>query len=175
MIIFSFFYIVLNAIAWRFRGGGFFETGSTQFVRLVAGISLSIPIVFFFDSWLYIWIIPVVFLGLVFSSWGDFFDMGTNENPKSEELVSPLIKWLDPGSVIHDVVGMSLTGIVMISPLLLFFWLTNTIIWYILIAGLLMGPIYLISWRLIKHSNAIVYAEFAMGAILSAAILFSLI
>lgn len=174
MIIFSLFYIILNAIIWRFRGGGFFETGSTQLVRLIAGIALSIPIVLLLNSWLYLWIIPAIFFGLVLASWGDFFDMGTNENPKSNELVSPLIKWLDPASVKHDVVGMSLTGVVMVSPMILFFMLTGISIWYILVSGMLMGFVYLIAWKIFGHPSAIGYAEYTMGALLAIAILLSL-
>jgi len=166
-IIFAISYIILNSIIWRFRGGGFFETGSTQLVRAIAGLAIATPLALWFVD-PYIMVLAIaVFFGLVLASWGDFFDMGTNEVGKSRELVSPLIRWLDPNSVTHDLVGMSLTGIVMVLPsVIVLGWLGMPVL-PIAVAGSLMGLVYLLSWKVWEYPKSIGNAELMMGAVLA--------
>jgi hypothetical protein len=151
-----------GAVLWRFRGGGFVYVGSTQLVRAVCGVGLAAPLAWL-HGWDWLWLAPAIFFGLVLVGWGDFMDMATNLKPKSEELVSPLVRWLGPGTLLHDVVGMTLTGMVMVSlPAIAVGCAGGT--WALpLLAGLGLAPAYLLGWRVSSRYPTEV-AEAVFGA-----------
>lgn len=166
-------YVVLGAVLWRFRGGGFIHTGSTQLARAVCGLGLALPLFALYgDPWLLL-IAPATFMGLVFTGWGDFMDMGRTGG-LSNELVSPLLSDLDPKTVLHDVIGMSLSGIVAIAPIGLTMFILNLPIWPIVVAGALFGPLYWMAWKIFDRLQT-EYAEYAVGSVVATALYMSLV
>jgi hypothetical protein len=144
--------MILGAIGWHFRGGGWIDLGSTQAARLIGIAILVAPLVYFSGNLALLGLIVTLFVGVATIGWGDFFDMGTTEG-KSEETLSPLVKfWLDPKGIWHDIVGMSLCGIWLTIPSVLLLWFLSVPYEFILlIAGALIGPIYYISWHWLPH------------------------
>jgi hypothetical protein len=113
-----------------------------------------------------------IFIGLAMVGWGDFMDMG-NTVGKSEELVSPLLKWMDPKKVSHDILGMSITGVIVMLPTAILFWWLSYSAFTLLVAGALFGPIYYLSWQINKKQPTEL-AEFIVGFVVGVAICLSL-
>lgn len=168
-ILLSTLYIAFAAALWRFRGGGIHATGSTQLARAVCASLLVCPIAFMAGNlWLFL-LAPALFVGMVIIGWGDFMDMGRT-SPKSEELVSPLVRWLGPASVTHDVVGMSLSGAVLLTPATIVLAFLTPYAGLLMLAGALFGPIYWVGWKLSPVSGTET-AEWIVGAAVGAALL----
>jgi hypothetical protein len=161
-------YVMLGAAAWIFRGGGFWSTGSTQFARAGGAAAMILPLYLYFGGVWLILLIPTLWAGLALVGWGDFFDMGRNlpGTAKSEELVSPLLSWMDPASITHDLLGMSLSGLVVMLPSVILMSVMGVAWWSLLIPGLLLGPIYWLGWA-ISEKHAISVSEGLAGGIIS--------
>ena len=173
--IMSSMYVLLGAAAWMLRGGAFWNTGSTQLARLGAALSLSVPISVYMWDPVWLLLILCVWVGVASVSWGDFFDMGSNDSTtaQSKELVSPLLRWLSPTSIWHDLLGMSLTGLVMMAPSVLLYAWMGASWWWLLVPGIMLGPIYWLGWRMTK-THAISVSEGITGALIACCMLIAL-
>lgn len=166
---------LLGALAWRFRGGGFIRTGSTQLARIGCALALALPLAAIAESWWMLGIAATLFIGCALVGWGDFMDMG-HTSPKSEELLSLMVRWLGPGSLKHDVAGMTLSVALALAPTTAYLaWLGVGWPWMALPA-LSGGAIYALAWQIIPpwHSPT-EQGELALGALLGFALTASVI
>jgi hypothetical protein len=165
--LFTTLYMMLGAAAWMFRGGAFWNTGSTQFARLAGATAITLPLVFFTLNWWLLMLIVTIWAGVASTGWGDFFDMGTNhpDTAKSEELVSFLLTWISPTNIWHDILGMSLSGVVVMAPSMVLLFVLGFSWYWLLVPALFLGPIYWVSWQ-ITQTQAISTAEGITGAVI---------
>lgn len=163
-----------GAFLWRIRGGAW-ETflgfvPKTQLCRFVTSLALAIPIaLLFWNPWL-LAITATIFLGLISVAWGPFM---------------VIEEGLPPKETIRRIVGMSLCGFVVTSYTyaligFLYSWIFSI---PILIAGILFGPIYWLTYRSwfpkfeIKNllwNDGHSWGEFYVGFVISFAILTSI-
>ncbi len=164
---------VTGAVAWRLRGGGVIALGTTQGARIAGAALLGGAVALAAGTWWAALLIPALALGPMLAGWGDFMDMGRTA-PKSEEAASPLVRWIGPGRVLHDVLGMSITGTIVLAPAALAAWWIALpgpwpAHWPIFFAGLAFGPIYWWCWRLAPEAGTEL-AEWVCGGALGLAL-----
>lgn len=164
-------YMLLGAAAWMFRGGAFWRTGSTQLARLGGATAITLPLVWVTGNWWLLGLIITIWAGVASTGWGDFFDMGTNDpaTAKSEELVSFLLTWISPTNIWHDILGMSLTGIVVMAPSMVLLSVLGASWYWLLMPAVFLGPMYWVSWQM-SQTQAIGIAEGITGAAICAAL-----
>ena len=163
-------YVVWAGIVWRMRGGAFTTlTGidpGTQGARALAALALSLPLVTIASPvWLAFLVAPGILFGLMLSGWEEFQGMGTEtgylltEKPGYWPRRLPSMLGLQVGTFPYDVMGMMQVGVLCMLPsiLLLANWCRERVL-FLVVAGLLFGPAYLMARFL--HPDA---GKFAKG------------
>jgi hypothetical protein len=134
---------------WRLRGGAFTAlTGcdpGTGGMRAIAALAMAAPLALI--AWWALLLVPALWVGWAITGWAPFQDMGDNHG--TEKRSFPVSNVLDllrvsPDNEFHDVIGMSLCGVICLAPAgLVFACLGGT--WLFPTLGLAFGPLYAVA------------------------------
>lgn len=165
--------ILLGGLTNRIRGGLFGDRirkvlpfyGSTL-GRLVYATPYGLLTGVLVSWWLAIPVILAAWLGVV-TGWGTFMDMGKNPDGHTDDKEPPITTilglespdWDFKERLVHNFLGITLRGGLVSLPMGLILWSP------FMAAGLLMGPIYLVSSLVVKGDHVEV-AEVIFGAYL---------
>jgi hypothetical protein len=144
---------VLGGLAFRIRGGGLVNLGSTFLSRLVWCVASALLVMFLYNDWfLALRVIPELFLGLAICGWGSYMDLGRmplKDNERLKKIVAWLAGKFQDGSKEYDAIGLALRGLLvpLFAGIDIFLTQGNS---FWLFTGVAMPLFYAIGWKVFK-------------------------